>query len=185
MKKKFEGNARVKRSTLQALRRDFKILEMKVSETNTEYFARVMSVANKMRSNREHIRDVTIVEKILRTLTEKFNYVVVSIEESKDIDALTIDELQSSLIVHEQKLHMSNGDEQALKVTVDERNGGRANGGRGREAFNKETVECYKCHKLGHFRYECPAWEKEANYAELNEHKEMLLMSYVEMNQAE
>ena len=40
-------------------------------------------------------RDVTIVKKIPRNLTEKFNYVVVSIEESKDIDALTIDELQS------------------------------------------------------------------------------------------
>ena len=39
------------------------------------------------------MKDVTIVEKILRTLTEKFNYVVVSIEESKDIDVLTIDEL--------------------------------------------------------------------------------------------
>jgi hypothetical protein len=93
MRKKFEGNARVKRSTLQALRRDFELLEMKASETITEYFARVMSIANKMRSNGEQMKDVTIVEKILRTLTEKFNYVVVSIEESKDIDALTVDEL--------------------------------------------------------------------------------------------
>lgn len=125
MEKKFEGNARVKCSTLQALRRDFEILEMKISETITKYFACVMSVANKMRSNREQIRDVTIMEKILRTLTEKFNYVVFLIEESKDIGALTIDELQSSLIVHEQKFHRSNGEEQALKVTMDERNGGR------------------------------------------------------------
>jgi hypothetical protein len=52
-----------------------------------------MSIANKMRSNGEQMKDVTIVEKILRTLTEKFNYVVVSIEESKDIDVLTVDEL--------------------------------------------------------------------------------------------
>ena len=43
-----EGNARVKRSTLQALRRDFEILEIKASETNTEYFACVMSIANKL-----------------------------------------------------------------------------------------------------------------------------------------
>jgi hypothetical protein len=101
MKKKFEGNARVKRSALQALRRDFEILEMKIGETITDYFARVLTIANKMRSNGEQMRDVTIVEKILRTLTEKYNFVVVSIEESKDIDSLTIDELQSSLIVHE------------------------------------------------------------------------------------
>jgi hypothetical protein len=192
MRKKFEGNARVKRSTLQALRRDFEILEMKASETITEYFARVMGIANKMRSNGEQMKDVTIVEKILRTLTEKFNYVVVSIEESKDIDALTVDKLQSSLVVHEQKCHRSNGEEQALKVIVADRNGGRGRGrgdyrgrgrGRGRQAFNKATIECYKCHQLGHFQYKCPAWEKEVNYTELNEHEEMLLISYVKVNQ--
>ena len=120
MKRKFEGNARVKRSLLQTLRRDFEVLEMKIGETITDYFARVMTIANKMRSNGEQMRDVTIVEKILRTLTNKFNYVVVSIEESKDIDSITIDELQSSLLVHEQKFNRNNGEEQALKVTYDE-----------------------------------------------------------------
>lgn len=30
-------------------------------------------------------------------------------------------------------------------------------------------VECFKCHKLGHFQYECPSWEKSANYAEIDE----------------
>ena len=61
--------------------------------------------------------DKKIVEKILRTLTEKFTYVVVYIEESKDTDNMSIDELQSSLVVHEQKFRRSsiNGDEQVLK----------------------------------------------------------------------
>ena len=59
----------------------------------------------------------TILEKILRTLTEDFNYVVCSIEESKDIDTLSIDELQSSLLVHEQKMNKSSSKEdQALKL---------------------------------------------------------------------
>ena len=49
------------------------------------------------------MQDVKVVEKILRSLTEKFNYVVCFIEESKDIDALTVNELQSSLIVHKHK----------------------------------------------------------------------------------
>ena len=70
MKRKYEGNARVKRSVLQSLRKDFETLEMKTGENVTEYFARVMSVANKMRAYGEQIRDVTVVEKILRSLTE-------------------------------------------------------------------------------------------------------------------
>ncbi|XP_010242587.1 PREDICTED: uncharacterized protein LOC104586904 [Nelumbo nucifera] len=169
MKKKFEGNARVKRSHLQVLCREFETLEMRSGEGVTEYFSRVMTVANKMRIYGEDMQDVKVVEKILRSLTEKFNYVVCSIEESKDIDALIVDELQSSLI--------------ALKVTYE---GGKGRGhgayrergrGRGQAGFNKATVECYRCHNLGHFQYECPSGNKEANYAELDEEDELLLIT--------
>jgi hypothetical protein len=76
MKKRFEGNARVKKSHLQGLRREFETLDMKFNEGVTEYFSRVMTVANKMRAHEEEMEDVKIVEKILRTLTEKFNYIV-------------------------------------------------------------------------------------------------------------
>ena len=124
-------------------------------------------------------------------MTSRFDYVVCSVEESNNLDTLTIDELQSNLLVHEQRMNGHGGDEHALKVAYDDRIGGRggcrARGalrGRGRQAFNKAIVECYKCHQLGHFQYECPKWEKEANYAELEEKEEMLLMSYVELNQS-
>ena len=94
------------------------ILEMKKDESITDYFVRVMIISNKMRSNGENMPNKKIVEKIMRTLTEKFTYVVVSIEESKDTDNMSIDELQSSLVVHEQKFQRSNinGEEQVLKV---------------------------------------------------------------------
>lgn len=125
----------MKRVALQSLRRDWEIIKMKVDETITEYFARVMNLSNKMRSNGEYMKDVIVEEKILMTFTEKYNYVVVSIEESKDIDSLTIDELQSSMVMHEQKFNKnsseSNGEEHTLKVTIDERN----KGGRKRDNF--------------------------------------------------
>ena len=69
---------------------------------------------------------------------------------------------------------------------------GRGNQGRGpfrgrgrarsNQVFNKALIECYKCHQLGNFQYECSKWEKEANYAEHEEKEEPLLMSYVEHN---
>nr|KYP54646.1 hypothetical protein KK1_000841 [Cajanus cajan] len=46
--------------------------------------------------------DLKVVEKILRTLMERFTYVMVLIKESKDTKTMSIDELQSSLVVHEQ-----------------------------------------------------------------------------------
>ena len=104
MKKKYQGSARAKRQQLQALRSEFEMLRMKLGESVADYFSRTMEIVNKMRIQGEKMEDITIIEKILRSMTPKFNIVVCSIEESKDIDALSIDELQGSLLVHEQKL---------------------------------------------------------------------------------
>ncbi|GAU48606.1 hypothetical protein TSUD_327180 [Trifolium subterraneum] len=187
LKRKYGGNDRVKKSMLNSLRREFEVLEMKDAETITEYFARVMTVANKMRSNGEVMSDSKLVQKILRTLTEKFTYVVVSIEESKETEEMTIDELQSSLVVHEQKFKRVNRDnEQALKVESSRGRGSYRGRGRarGRRSFTRDTMECFKCHKLGHLQYECPEWNKETNYAELDDEEELLLMALVEENEA-
>lgn len=99
-----------------------------------------------------------------------------------------MDELQSSLLVHEQKFRKVNGEEQALKVTSGEIIRGRGRGytrGRGRgwggrQPFNKNNIECFKCHKYGHFQYECPGWDKNVNYAEFDD--EMVLMAHAEMD---
>ena len=64
-----------------------------------------MAITNKMRIHEESLEDVTIIEKIFWSMTSKFNFVVCSMEESKDIDALLIYALQSSLLVHEQKIN--------------------------------------------------------------------------------
>ncbi|KAK0603178.1 hypothetical protein LWI29_002198 [Acer saccharum] len=135
MKKKYQGSSRVKRAQLQALRKDFETLQMKDSESVTNYCARTMGIANKMRFHGEQMKDVAIVEKILRSLAPKYDYVVCSIEESKDIDTFSLDELQSSLLVHEQKMNRNtSSDEQALKAfTFVESSNTRGRGrGRGR-----------------------------------------------------
>lgn len=191
MKMKCQGNARVQRAQLNRLRRDFEVMAMKQGESITDYFGRVMVVANDMRNCGEDMTDVKIVEKIMRTLTEKWNYIVCSIEEAKDIDRLSVDALQSSLLVHEQKFKKDGEEEHALTVSHDEGYGGRGHGrttfrggrgrGRGRQNYNKATVECYRCHQLGHFRYECPS-SKQANYAELDESEETVLMACVELH---
>jgi hypothetical protein len=47
MKKKYQGSSRVKRSQLQALRRDFETLQMKDGESVTEYCAKTMGISKK------------------------------------------------------------------------------------------------------------------------------------------
>ncbi|XP_076918038.1 uncharacterized protein LOC143578300 [Bidens hawaiensis] len=161
MRTKYQGNARVKRSQLQRLRRDFETLEMKEGETITEYLSKVRIIANNMTSCGEDMGEVKVVEKILRSLTSDFNFVVCTIEESKDIDELSIDELQSSFLVHEQKVMRKGKEDQVLKTEYEAFSGrGRGRGrssmsrgrGRGRGEFDKSTIECYKCHQMGHFK---------------------------------
>lgn len=56
-----------------------------------------------------------VIKKFLRSIAPKFDYVVCSIEESNEIDDISIDELQSSLLVHEQRIIGHVMEEQVLK----------------------------------------------------------------------
>jgi hypothetical protein len=186
MRRKYQGSTKVKRAQLQALRREFEVLAMGEGETVNDYFARTLSIANKMTAQGERMEQVVVVEKILRSMPAKFNYVVCSIEESNDVTALSIDELQSSLLVHEQRMkgQKEHSEEQALKVSNAGRGRGRSTSrGRGRGRQNRELVECYKCHKLGHYKNECPDWEGNANYVEQEKEEEMLLMAHNESSE--
>jgi hypothetical protein len=70
-------------------------------------------------------------------------------------------------------------EEQALKVSNTGRGRGRSTSrGHGRGRQSRDLVECYKCHKLGHYRNECPDWDDNANYVETEKEEEMLLMAY-------
>lgn len=95
-------------------------------------------------------------------MTPKFNHVVGFIEESEDISTLSVNELQSTLLGHEQLISYNAEEKHALKVTRGDQSKGWGRGcgsfrgrgyGRGRQGFNKQMVECYSSYKLGHFHW--------------------------------
>lgn len=194
MKVKNQGGSRVKRAQLQRLRKIFETLEMKAGETVSSYFGRVMETTNDMKNCGEVIDDVKIVEKILRSLTENFNFVVCSIEESKDIDKLTVDELQASLQIHESKVTETKNEEQVLQVENEARYArgrgyGRGRGrsgyrgrGRGRFYVDRSAITCFNCQKNGHYSFECT---EKANYVEFDEEEELLLMAHANVSKTE
>ncbi|XP_019425143.1 PREDICTED: uncharacterized protein LOC109334027 [Lupinus angustifolius] len=63
--------------------------------------------------------DTIIVEKVLRSVTPRFDNVVIAIEESGRVENMKVEELQGSLEVHEQRLNERISDKsshQALQV---------------------------------------------------------------------
>ena len=96
---------------------------MKEGEKVDGFLGRTLTMVHKMKSNGETIDHSTVVGKILRSLTVKFNYVVCLIEESNDLSTLSIDELHGSLLVHEQRMQGYQEEDHVLKVAQEDRSG--------------------------------------------------------------
>ncbi|XP_074378708.1 uncharacterized protein LOC141720258 [Apium graveolens] len=109
-----------------------------------------------MKRNGESLDDVRVMENLLRSLTRKFDYVVTSIEESKDLSMISIDELVGSLRAYEQRMtqyddvshlekalqsKLSFGDSSGSSSSARGRGGFRGSyrgeRGRGKQSFNR------------------------------------------------
>nr|CAN60813.1 hypothetical protein VITISV_038722 [Vitis vinifera] len=93
LQQEFQGDKKTRSIKLQALRRELENMKMKENETLNELSSRFMELVNQMKSYGEEINDKRIVEKLLISLPDKFNPIVVVIEETKDLSLLSVAEL--------------------------------------------------------------------------------------------
>ncbi|KAK2383975.1 hypothetical protein QL285_071375 [Trifolium repens] len=197
----YGGDASVKKVKLQSLRKQYENLNMKNNEKVPKYISRVIVITNEMKACGETLSEQVIIEKVLRSLTPQFDYIVVAIEHSKDLSTMRVEELQSSLEAHELRMTERTSEreaEQALKASFVKKDQKQNKHGRAQmsEAFysdekkyqkrkeksDKKNVQCYCCKNSGHYANDCllnkERESEEANMARSSDDEHVLLMAY-------
>ncbi|KHN19804.1 hypothetical protein glysoja_036721, partial [Glycine soja] len=78
------------------------------------------NLSNQMMACGEILKDQDLVEKVLRTLSSRFDYVVVAIRESKEFAEMKLDELQCSLEAHKRRIKERETNRKAQKIRDDQ-----------------------------------------------------------------
>ncbi|KAL6348546.1 hypothetical protein AAG906_013166 [Vitis piasezkii] len=184
LKTAFQGSSKVITVKLQSLRRDFETLHMKNGESVQDFLSRVAAIVNQMRSYGEDILDQTVVAKVLRSLTPKFDHVVATIEESKDLSTYSFDELMGSLQSHEVRLSRTEEKNEEKAFYTKERHRIGRMEAEAREKSETRVISSATTRKrFGHVQAECEKkerQEKQANYVEQEEDQVKLFMAYNE-----
>jgi len=100
----YKGTKLVKSTKLQMLTSGFEEIKMLDEETFGEIYSKISDLRNSMVGLGKSILDVKLIRKILRSLPERFRIKVTTIEESKDLEEMNIEELSWSLQTYELSL---------------------------------------------------------------------------------
>lgn len=74
---------------------------MEDSESIQAYVSRVIAAVSQIRALGHKLGVSEVVSKVLRSLTPKFDFVALAIEESKEISKLSLDDLRRTMLAHE------------------------------------------------------------------------------------
>jgi hypothetical protein len=169
----YEGNEKVKDAKLQTFRLKFEQLKMNEDETVSKYFLRVEELVNAMKGLGEKIEESILVQKILRSLLDKFNPKVSAIEELNDLKTLSIDQLLGTLTAYEMRINKDKSITREASFKADENTDSdlddieakfvrRLKKGSGKYQ-GKLPFKCFNCGKIGHFASKCPHQKKDQN----------------------
>jgi hypothetical protein len=169
----YEGNEKVKDAKLQTYRLKFEQLKMNEDETVNKYFLRVEELVNAMKGLGEKIEDTFLVQKILRSLPNRFNPKVSAIEELNDLKILSIDQLLGTLTAYEMRISKDKPTSREASFKEDKNEDSepdeieakfvrRLKKGSGKYQ-GKFPFKCFNCGKIGHFASKCPHKKKDQN----------------------
>jgi hypothetical protein len=177
----YEGNEKVKDAKLQTYRVQFEKLQMKEDETIGKYFLRVEELVNAMKALGEKIEESSLVQKILRSLPDRFNPKVSAIEELNDIQTLAFDQLLGMLTAYEMRIVTDKTTSREASFKADKNEDCEPNEieakfvrrlkkGSGKYQ-GKLPFKCFNYGKIGHFANKCPHKKHDQKSEDEEKHK--------------
>ena len=106
----FRGDDRSKNMQIRSLRMEFESIHMKETESMKEFLGRLMKNVSQIRVLGETLEDRRAVEKVLVGLPRRFETKICSIEDSKDITKISVNEPMNSLQIAEQRHKLRDDD---------------------------------------------------------------------------
>lgn len=103
LNEEYKGHERIRGMQALNLIRDFEMQKMKEAETIKDYSERLLNIANRVRLLGFVFNDSHIVEKILVTVTERFEATITTLENTKDLPQISFTELLNALYAQEQR----------------------------------------------------------------------------------
>ncbi|CAL9079475.1 unnamed protein product [Musa textilis] len=99
-----EGTSRIIDSKVNLLLHDFELFRMTPSETIDDMYTRFTDVVNSLKSLGKSFSSFDLVNKILRSLPKEWDPKITAIQESKNLNDYSLEELIGSLMTYEMTL---------------------------------------------------------------------------------
>ncbi|XP_066341609.1 uncharacterized protein [Miscanthus floridulus] len=180
LKVRFIGEESVKKARLQTLKSEFDVMRMKVEESIDGYAGRLTGMSVRYGNLGGMLDDVALVKKLFDTMPECYINVVVGIEQFYDLKKLAFDEAVGRLKALSGRLGRS-GQPVRRPTEVDHRMAVAVGVGvvevvvmeeevarpiRQRRVLrsgkkDKSHIQCFKCHRYGHYANRCPREKEE------------------------
>ncbi|XP_020266700.1 uncharacterized protein LOC109842207 [Asparagus officinalis] len=108
LQEEYHGSEKVRAVKLQTIRKEFEQISMRVEERLDDFLTRFTNVINQLKTYGEDVTNQRVVQKILISLSSRYDPIVSVIEETKDMEKLSLQEAIASIKAFDQNLEKRN-----------------------------------------------------------------------------